>query len=315
MTQHPPPQISRTGRIPLVWIVPLAALVIAAAMIIAEYRTHGPEIVIDFADGAGIEAGKTHVDYKGVSVGIVREVGLKPDLSGVSVRVRLDRSAADLATEGAKFWVVQPEISFGAIRGLDTILTGPRLNVIPGEGPRANHFTGLERAPLPRGRDGSRSFILESERLGSLKPGSPVFYREVEVGVVEGSRLAVDSTAVRVRIRIEAPYVDLVRTNSRFWNAGGFDFKLSLLGAQLKNTSLESLVNGGIAFATPDTDPLAPTAEPGTVFDLTHEPEKAWLKWRPRILIQSPSNRAKDKETKATGLAPVLIPTESEPQP
>jgi paraquat-inducible protein B len=290
-----------------VWLVPLIALVVAGWMLLAEYRTHGPEILIDFADGSGIEAGKTRLEYKGVSVGVVRDVHLKPDLSGVSVRVRVDRSAASLATEGAQFWVVQPEISFGAVRGLDTILTGARINVIPGHGAPAGHFTGLERAPLPRGRDGSRSFVLESDRLGSLNTGSPVFYREIKVGVVESSRLANDSASVRIRIRIDAPYVDLVRTNTQFWNAGGFDFKMSLFGAQLKNTSLESLINGGVAFATPDTDPLAEPAPVGTHFELASEPDKSWLRWRPQIPIHSPESAPASVKNSSL---PALLPIE-----
>jgi paraquat-inducible protein B len=133
-----------------------------------------------------------------------------------------------------------------------------------------------------------RSFILQSDKLGSLSTGAPVFYRELKVGEVETSRLADDSAAVLVRIHIEAPYVDLVRTSTRFWNAGGFSFKVGLLGAELKNTSLESLISGGVSFATPDAAPLAPPADEGTVFQLTTEPDKDWLKWAPKIPVKSP---------------------------
>jgi paraquat-inducible protein B len=93
---------------------------------------------------------------------------------------------------------------------------------------------------------------------------------------------------VLIRVHLEAPYVDLVRTNSRFWNAGGFSFKVSLFGgAELKDTSLESLVTGGVAFATPDGGPLAPAALSGAQFTLASEPNKDWLKWSPKIPIKS----------------------------
>ncbi len=310
MTEHPAPHLARTRKIPLIWLVPLIALLAAAWMLFAEYREHGPEIVVDFADGSGIEPRKTSVDFKGVSVGVVRAVSLKPDLSGVSVHVRLTRGAASLAAEGAQFWVVQPEISFGAVRGLDTILRGSRINVLPGRGEPADRFVGLDRAPPPRGREGGRSFVLDGERLGSINAGSPVFYRDVKVGVVEGTRLAPDSASVRMRVRIEAPYVDLVRTNTRFWNAGGLDFKLSLFGGgHLRNTSLESLINGGVAFATPDTSPLAPPASEGSEFQLTSEADKAWLTWRPQISIQ-PAD-APVNESSAAGVAPLLVTPET----
>ena len=115
-----------------------------------------------------------------------------------------------------------------------------------------------------------------------------MFFRELKVGSVDTSRLADDATAVLVRIHVEEPYIDLVRTNSRFWNAGGLSFKVSLFGAELKDTSLESLVTGGVAFATPDGDPLAPAAPDGFLFTLAAEPDKDADKWAPKIAIKSP---------------------------
>ena len=43
------------------------------------------------------------------------------------VRLQLDRNAAELASAGSEFWIVQPEIGFSGIRGLDTLFTGVRL--------------------------------------------------------------------------------------------------------------------------------------------------------------------------------------------
>lgn len=304
MTKPPTPKVSRSPAIPLVWIVPVVALLIGGWMLYDEYRDNGPEITIDFEDGPGIEAGKTRLEHKGVMVGLVREVGLKPDLSGVTVRLRIDRDAAALATEDAQFWIVQPEFSLGSVRGLDTILTGARINVLPGKGPPADHFIGLNRPPLPRGPNGGRSFVLQSDRLGSLNMGSPVFYREIKVGIVEGSRLAEDSASVRIRIHIDAPYADLVRTDTRFWNTGGFSLKIGLFGAEVRNTSLESLISGGVAFATPDTEPLSDPAPAGMQFELFRDPEKSWLKWSPKIPIHSPETPP--KEPKGPTLAPLL---------
>jgi len=263
-----------------------------------ELHNRGPKITIDFANGAGVEAGRTVLEYRGVSAGLVEAVTLKPGLGGVSVRLRLDRGAASLANAGAQFWIVHPEIGFSGVRGLDTLVTGVRLNVLPGKGPPADHFTGLDQTPAPDVTGRGRTFILRSDRLGSLTTGAPVFYREFKVGEVEASHLSDDSTVVLIRIHLEEPYVDLVRTNSQFWNAGGFSLKISLFGgAVLKNTSLESLIAGGVAFATPDGGPLAPAAPNDAQFTLAPEPDKDWLKWSPKIPIKStdsdPESRAR----------------------
>ena len=132
MSPAPVPKISRAPRFPLVWVVPLIALAVGAWMIAHELRNRGPEITIEFADGSGIAADRTELHHKGVSVGTVTAVELKPNLDGVMVRVRLRQTAAAIASEGALFWIVQPEIGLSGIRGLDTLLTGPRLNVRPG---------------------------------------------------------------------------------------------------------------------------------------------------------------------------------------
>ena len=302
----PAPKLSRGPTLPLVWIVPILALLIGAWMVFRQLQHRGPEITIEFVDGSGLEPGKTRLEHKGVSVGLVTAVDLQPDLGGVLVRLRLDRNATALAREGSQFWIVHPEIGLSGVRGLETLLTGPRINVRPGRGDAtALHFKGLERSPPPENTGEGRAFMLWAEKLGSLKPGAPVFYREMKVGVVETTRLANDAAAVLVRIRIETPYVDLVRANTVFWNAGGASFKISLLGAEVRSTSLESLFIGGIAFATPDA--LSPVATDGTQFKLHNEAEKDWFKWQPRIPI-TPPDESPEQAAPSGPLAPLVKP-------
>jgi paraquat-inducible protein B len=284
----PAPRVSRARTFSLVWVVPVIALLVGGWMIFRELRSRGPEIVIEFADGSGIEANKTALEYKGVTVGLVKQVDLKPDHSGVVVHLRLDRAATSLATRDAQFWVVRPEIGLSGVRGLDLLLSGARLAVRPGQGPAATEFRGLDKPPPRENTAEGRAFLLEADQLGSLNAGAPVFYREFKVGAVEASRLADDAGSVLIRIRIFTPYVDLVRTNTQFWNAGGVSLKLNLLGAQVKSTSLESIFTGGIALATPDPKGgLAPVAPDGARFRLHPEADKDWLKWRPAIPIQA----------------------------
>jgi paraquat-inducible protein B len=268
-------------------VVPAIVVAIGLWMGGRELLQLGPGIQIEFADGSGVEAGRTTLEYKGVTVGTVEQVRLKPGLDGVVISVRLQREAATLAKEDSKFWIVHPQIGLSGVSGLETLVSGVRLNVMPGTGASATHFIGLDKAPPPDVTDEGRTFVLQTDQLGSLTTGSPVLYRELKVGQVEASRLSEDSTQVLVRIHIDAPYADLVRTTTKFWNAGGFTFKLSLFGAQVKDSSLESLIQGGVAFSTPADVPLAPPAEADARFVLAAEADKEWLKWAPKIPIQS----------------------------
>ena len=203
-------------------------------------------------------------------------------------RLQLNGDVAALAAEGSQFWIVHPKIGFSGVSGLDTLVSGVRLNVRPGDGPTAERFVGLNQAPPPLNEKLGRAIFLESPKLGAISPGAPVYYREVKVGQVETSALAEDATKVIARVRIEDRYVDLVRTSSRFWNAGGLNVKVGLLGAEIKSTSVESLFSGGVSFATPepaDGKELAPVAEEGRHFMLESKVDEKWEEWAPVIPI------------------------------
>jgi paraquat-inducible protein B len=267
----------------LIWIVPLVALAVAAAMLHHEWSRRGPEIEIEFADGSGIEIGQTRLEYKGVPVGRVTGVTLNPDLSHVIVRLRLDRSAAPLARRGAEFWIVHPEIGPSGVRGLETLVSGVHLNVRPGQGEPAKTFRGLDQPPAIEKTGEGRAFVLLTDNLGTLVPRAPVLYRDIKVGEVETVRLGEDATTVVVRVRVETPYMDLVRVDTRFWSAGGVPLRFNLFGGKVETASLQSLITGAIAFATPE--PLAAVAAEGAVFSIHAKADDEWRDWKPKVPI------------------------------
>lgn len=304
MNPLPQPQVSRRPRLPLIWIVPLVALAVAVWMVFREWRQRGPEVQIEFSDGSGMEVGKTTLAYKGVEVGAVTAVDLKPDLGGVVVHVRLERDAAGLARDGSLFWSVRPEIGFTGVSGLDTLVSGVRLAVRPGDGAPATRFRGLDRPPAREEEKEGRAFWLVTDSLGTLLPRAPVLYRGIKVGEVETMRLSADAAAVLVRIRVSTPFVDLVRSGTQFWNAGGAPFSISLFGSHVRTSSIQAFLTGAIAFATPE-EPAEPAPE-GTRFQLNPEADKEWLKWSPRIPIVVP-DQAPEERPPAAPPVPALI--------
>ncbi|MFP3693770.1 mammalian cell entry protein, partial [Burkholderia sp. SIMBA_048] len=67
---------------------------------------------------------------------------------------------------------------------------------------------------------------------------------------------------------VNAPYDRYVRGDTRFWHASGLDVSLSPDGVQINTQSFVSLLIGGIAFETPDTDRNLPEVADNTPFDL-----------------------------------------------
>jgi paraquat-inducible protein B len=266
----------------IVWVVPLVAAMVAGYLVWSRLQEVGPTITIRFRDGGGVKAGQTELRYRGVPVGEVVAVELSRSREQVLVRTRLRRSAASLAREGSVFWIVRPEVGFGAVRGLQTVITGPYIQVLPGTGKARSTFTGLERPSPTQGQAGLK-VTLSTSQLGSIRPGTPVHYRGIEVGSVTATDLGPDATAAHVQVFIAQRYERLVRVGSRFWTVSGVDASFGLFrGLEVNVESLRSLVTGGIAFATPED---APPAKNGTLYLLHDKPQPEWLDWRPKIPI------------------------------
>ncbi|WP_293776006.1 MlaD family protein [uncultured Oxalicibacterium sp.] len=247
------PVIARQrGRFSLIWLVPLVAALIGISMLVHAWMSAGPEITILFRTATGLEAGKTPVKYKDVTVGAVSAINLSDDGANVVVKVSLVKSAESLIRKDTRFWVVRPRIGMGGVSGIDTLLSGAYIGVDRGESDEsAKIFTGLETPPsIIKGMPGT-TFILRTEDLGSLDIGSPVYYRRIQVGRVASYALEPDGRNVRLQIFVDAPYDKLVTANTRFWNASGVDVSLGADGLKLKTQSLATIVAGGVAFASP----------------------------------------------------------------
>jgi paraquat-inducible protein B len=282
----PPKALERSRRlnVSVVWVVPLVTALVAGYLVYQKAQEYGPTITITFKDASGLRAGYTPIKYRGVTVGQVTKIGLSNDHQHVLATAHLKRSDAELAQEGADFWIVRPEVALGGVTGLSTVMTGPEIQMLPGNGKRRADFAGLESAPPEQGRKGLE-VMLHCARLGFLRPNSPVSYRGVEVGVVESAQLGSDATTADIKVFIRQRYAHLVRGGSKFWRVGGAQISGGLFqGVKVKVDSLSSLAEGGIAFATPD-DPNGKLAKSDADFVLYDDASKEWLDWAPRITL------------------------------
>jgi len=143
----------------------------------------------------------------------------------------------------------------------------------------------IEEAPY---RYGGLALIVTAPELGGIKTGDRVYYREEPVGAVVSHALSSDRSQVRMHLNIMNRYASLVRTNSVFWNASGISVDLGLKGVHIRTESLEALLAGGVAFATPDSPGARVKA--GSVFKLHPELKDEWLKWSPGNLAGDPGS-------------------------
>ncbi len=231
------------------------------------------------------------IRYQGVEIGRVKRVTFDEGMKGIRVEALVDKKAAALFTSGAKVWIVEPEFSLAGVKNLGTLVTGPYIAVQKGPGEPVREIKGLDAPPPVPYMETGLHLVLEADALGSLKSGSPVYYKQVKVGRVVGYELSPDSRQVWVHVNIQERYRALVRKGSRFWNASGLRFRAGLFsGVKVKTESVETLMAGGIAFATPEGKAMGEQVSQGFHFQLHEKPQEEWLKWSPAIRL-SKANR------------------------
>jgi paraquat-inducible protein B len=259
----------RRRRLPFVWILPALVIVVAGFVAVQQKLAQGPSIDIYFQGADGIEANKTKIRYKDVDIGDVTNIHVSKDRKKVVVTARIHRDAREYLVEDTRFWVVRPRFAGGSISGLGTLVSGAYISVDVGRsGAERRDFDGLEVPPIVTADLPGREFVLHAEDIGSLSVGSTVFYRHISVGQVVAYTLDPGGASVTIKVFVYKPYDGYVTTNTRFWQASGFDMSVNSDGVKLRTESLASILEGGVAFqALPGTTATpAPADAPFTLF-------------------------------------------------
>ena len=230
----------------------------------------------------------TEIRYHGMNIGYVKSVAFDHDMRSVTAKCLVKPEAAHLLRQDTIMWLVKPQISLSGVRNVDTILSGSYITLHPGTGAPCREFDILcSPPPVPKIAKGL-NIVVESKSLGSIERGSNVYYRKMKVGRVTGYELAPDSTSVWIHINIEEHYAPIVTTNTRFWNVSGVRIDAGLFsGVDVKTESIEAIVAGGIAFATPEGDEMGRPAKSGRHYILYEEADDDWLEWQPSISLRS----------------------------
>src|ERR1700737_3350536 len=258
----------RSRRISVIWLIPLVAVAIGGWLPWDTLSKEGPRIQISFDSGEGLQAGQSQLKFKQIVFGTVKSLELAPDNTHVVATVATTREAKPLLTDKTIFWVVKARLFAGNVSGLETLLSGDYIGMLPAEGKPQREFVGHEDPPILQANVPGHTFQLKANRLGSISLGAPVFFRDLNVGEVLGWDIADMAEYVTIRAFVRAPYDGYVRDQSRFWNASGLSVKLGGAGVEVQMESLKALLLGGIAVETPKAETRAAAAPENHVFPL-----------------------------------------------
>ncbi len=263
--------IVRQG-ISIIWFVPFIALIFGFWLMVKVVSEQGTIITIEFDNGTGIVPNKTQVRYKGLVTGLVKKVVPSADLQRVIAEVEISKSFTNYLTENTRFWLVSADISLQGVSGLDTLISGSYITIMPDPSHVAenqDHFIALSEPPTLDMSTPGLHLTLLTNVLGSISENSPISFKQIPIGYVTGYQYIESSKKIAINIFIEPEYAHLVKQNSLFYNTSGVQITASLSGGVKINTeSLAAILAGGISVDTLSyQEELAP-AENGQEFPL-----------------------------------------------
>ncbi|MBL4899854.1 MAG: MCE family protein, partial [Colwellia sp.] len=271
-SEKPSAEVTPSQGISIVWFVPFIALIFGSWLGIKALSERGAFIAIEFENGAGIVPKKTEIRYKGLVTGLVDKVVPSDDLQSVIAHVEISKIFSDYLTENTKFWLVSADISLQGVSGLDTLLSGSYINIIPDTNDDAdskNHFIALNEAPQLDMSTPGLHLTLQSSVLGSINENSPITFKQIPIGYVTGYHYAEENQVININIFIEQEYAHLVKENSLFWNTSGVQVTASIsAGIKVNTDSLASIIAGGIAVDTLSYQEKLSPAKNGQTFPL-----------------------------------------------
>ena len=123
--------INKKRELPLIWLLPLCALLVTSWLIYKTLSEKGPVITINFTNADGLEIDKTKIKYLDVEIGRVTTIAINDDLKTISVTAQMNKDTDGYLTNNTQFWVVKPQIGLGGVSGLGTLLSGAYIAIKP----------------------------------------------------------------------------------------------------------------------------------------------------------------------------------------
>ncbi|WP_432696609.1 MlaD family protein [Marinobacterium sp. YM272] len=218
-----------------------------------EAAEDGIPVKLTFAANTQLSPG-TEVRTGGIRIGRVRDIKLTDDFDALHAELLIDPRARPLLRAGSRFWLVQPSLSSSDL-SLQQLLAGQYIELAPGPGNETFSFRALDEPPArPPVQQGLELELLADE-LGSISRGSPLLYRQLPIGEVNGYELTADGRQVLIHAVVREKYRQLIGDNTRFWNSSGIHFSADIDAVTLDTESVQTLLQGGISLFNPNNQP------------------------------------------------------------
>jgi paraquat-inducible protein B len=255
MPQSYEPKIKTSRSISPLWLLPIVTFVLASWLVYQSIQEAGQRIQIHFSDAQGLMAGRTAIKYQGLEVGMVREIKLEREADSIYVEADIYPEAKYLLSASTRFWLVKPTASFSGVSGLDALISGNYIALLPGDDDKSetpDSYRALKSAPSDVGKNEGLNITLKANDLGGINIGSAIIYKRIPIGEVYSYQLDPSGESVSLQVSINKEFASIITDKSRFWNVSGVAAQINMAGVDVQFESLSALINGAIAVDSPD---------------------------------------------------------------
>ena len=255
------PKIEDKKAVSFIWILPLIILAILGWIAYESYMKKGTNISVIFKSAEGLKENVTPLEYKGLQLGKVTKISMHEDLKSVKVNILVDNEVAKyVAGDGSSFWIKKPTISLTKISGLNTLISGYKIELSPTfktqeEYDKANakyFFNGLDTQPNDEFDDEGYYISLIANDKDNVEVGTPIFYNKFQIGEIIAKEFIFEKVYFTAYIYDKFNY--LVNKSSKFVINEALKVSYGASGLNIEIGSLYSALVGGVTVVTPNKE-------------------------------------------------------------
>ncbi len=249
------PKVRTSRSVSPLWLLPIVTLILAGWLVFQSIQDAGQRIQIHFSDAQGLMAGRTPIKYQGLEIGMVRDIKLERTTDSIYVEADIYPEAEYLLSGSTRFWLVKPTASLSGVSGLDALISGNYIALLPGENDHSDppsSYQALQNPPSDLGKTEGLNITLKASDLGGINIGSAIVYKKIPIGEVYSYQLDSDGESVLLQASIKKEFSHIITDKSRFWNVSGIAAQINMAGVDVQFESLSALINGAIAVDSPD---------------------------------------------------------------
>lgn len=255
------PKIEDKKPVSFIWILPLIILAILGWIAYESYMKKGTNISVIFKSAEGLKENVTTLEYKGLQLGKVTKISMHEDLKSVKVNILVDNEVSKyVASEGSSFWIKKPTVSLTKISGLNTLISGYKIELSPtfktqeeyDKGTSKYFFNALDTQPNDEFDDDGYYISLIANDKDNVEVGTPIFYNKFQIGEIIAKEFIFEKVYFTAYIYDKFNY--LVNKSSQFVINEALKVSYGASGLNIEVGSLYSALVGGVTIITPNKE-------------------------------------------------------------